>query len=232
MNYHPRNNTTNRFPIFKEVFGDISDAKILDFGGSSGNLLYFSNKEIKEELYTCTDIMTSALTKGIKEFPKANFIHYDRFNWMYNHNGNKDLVFPKLDNTYDYIWAYSVFSHTDLDEFCKTIKWMISLNPKKIAVSFLDNSSGLLEYFYNKRIDEYGHCINIKELTDFDMFSLIDNNLVISNTEKLEKHKCKHFITFYKLDFLKKYFINAGISINITKPKTADVPFIIIELDS
>ena len=231
MSIHPRNSSTNRFPIFKEIFGDIKNYNILDFGGSSGNLLYFSQGEILENSYTCIDISKEATDKGQSEFPKARFDYYDRYNWMYNHNGNLDLKFPNINKSYDFIWAYSVFSHTDLDEMLKTIKWMISLNPKKIAVSFLDLELALLTYFYNKRIESYGYSIDIRKFcnNDFNTVSLFDSNMLTVNKLKLESYNCDHFVTFYNIDFLKEYFAEQDIYINIITPKNSTVPFLVID---
>ena len=68
---HPRNETTNRYPLFHEIFGNTNESTVLDFGGSSGNLLYFSEGNIKEENYTCIDIVENAIMQGKAEFSNA-----------------------------------------------------------------------------------------------------------------------------------------------------------------
>ena len=72
MKAHPRNNTTNRFPRFKEALnGNFKDKVILDFGGSRGNLLYFSNGEIQPENYISIDPVMEGIEMGREEFPDA-----------------------------------------------------------------------------------------------------------------------------------------------------------------
>ena len=46
---HPRDASTNRFPIFEELNPNYSYDSLLDFGGNQGNLLYFSEGKINEE---------------------------------------------------------------------------------------------------------------------------------------------------------------------------------------
>ena len=113
----------------------------------------------------------------------------------------------------------------------KTIKWMISLNPKKIAVSFLDLELALLTYFYNKRIESYGYSIDIRKFcnNDFNTVSLFDSNMLTVNKLKLESYNCDHFVTFYNIDFLKEYFAEQDIYINIITPKNSTVPFLVID---
>ena len=159
---HPRNNTTNRFSLFEKFAGNYKNKKILDYGGNRGNLLYFSQGKIKQENYTCIDVEKDAIEQGKIEFPNANFMHYDRYNWMYNHNGNMQHDFPKLYLCYDIIWAYSVFSHTDLDEFIAGVKWFTKLDFELAAISFLTFNE-MLEWAYNKRFQEYNMCVDIKQ---------------------------------------------------------------------
>lgn len=231
MSVHPRNLETNRYPLFKEIFGDAAINTVLDFGGSSGNLLYFSDGGIKEENYTCVDIVENAITKGKAEFSNAKFIHNDRYNWMYNHSGNKDLIFPNVNNNQDYIWAYSVFSHTDLDEFIQTIKWFTTFNFKKIAVSFLTFNE-MLVWAYNKRYSEYGECVDIKKYhntTYYNIMYLFDNNKLTFNNSTLGNINCKYLLTFYNTNWLIERFAQEGLNINIVYPGNGYVPFLYME---
>lgn len=231
MSIHPRTVETNRYPIFKEIFGNTEDATVLDFGGSSGNLLYFSEGNIKEENYTCIDIVETAIMQGKAEFSNAKFIHNNRYNWMYNHSGNKDLIFPTVNKNQDYIWAYSVFSHTDLDEFIQTIKWFTTFNFKKIAVSFLTFNE-MLAWAYNKRYNEYGKCLDIKKYlntTQHNIMYLFDNNKVIFDKSTLDNINYKYLLTFYNTNWLIERLALEGLNINIVYPGNGYVPFLYME---
>lgn len=230
---HPRNEKTNRYPLFEQVFGDVQHNTVLDFGGSSGNLLYFSNNHITEHNYTSIDIVEEAVIRGAQEFPNAAFYHYDRYNWMYNHHGNLNLKFPNIDKNQDYIWAYSVFSHTDLDEFVNTVKWFLTFNFKKIAISFLTFNE-MLEWAYNKRTEEFTKSIDVKKYvntTDHNIIYFFDNNKLIVDKEKINVLNSKYLLTFYSTDFIFDRFKNiaSGYKINIVKPGNGYVPFLCIE---
>ena len=131
---HPRDSSTNRFPIFKELNPDYSYDSLLDFGGNQGNLLYFSEGKINEEKYTSIDNSFDSLELGRKEFTKADFIFWNRYNEMYNHEGNKNEPLPNL-KQHDYIWAYSVFSHMIIEDIIEVLDWMKTINAKRIMTS-------------------------------------------------------------------------------------------------
>lgn len=230
---HPRNESTNRFPLFEEIFGNVNNQKIFDFGGSSGNLLYFSNGKISENNYTCVDISREAINSGMEEFPNASWIHYDRFNWMYNEHGNPAMQFPNVDKSQDIIWAYSVFSHVDAEEFIKTIEWFQSFNYKKLAVSFLDiNGDEIKQYFYNKRVKDYGSCNSeLLSLSSKDGYSayFFDNSDLEVNKYKCKYIPTKHFLSFFDTDWLLTELNSKGIEASVVRPGNTLIPFLIIE---
>ena len=84
------------------------------------------------------DVGVGCIEQGKKDYPNSQFIHYDRFNWAYNHNGDVDLAFPDVSKSQDLIWSYSVFSHTDLADFSESVQWLLGFDYQKIALSFLD----------------------------------------------------------------------------------------------
>lgn len=229
MNIHPRNISTNRYPLFKEIFGEVKGQTVFDFGGGSGNLLYFSEGNIQESKYTCTDVSRDSVNQGKLEFSKSSFIQFNRFNWMYNHKGNTKLEFPEVNKNQDYIWAYSVFSHTDLDEFVKTVLWFTSFNFKKIAVSFLTFNEMLI-WAYNKRTNEYGNCVDIKKYINSkrNILYFFDNDKIIFDDFKLPFTRHKYLLTFYNENFLKEIFWQHGIEINILHPGDGFIPFLVI----
>ena len=232
-NIHPRTENTNRFPLFEEIFKDIDNSKVFDFGGSSGNLLYFSNGKILENNYTCLDVSQDAINSGLNEFPNATWIHYNRFNWMYNRDGNRDMQFPDVDINQDIIWAYSVFSHVDANEFISTIKWFQKIKYKKLAVSFLDiDGEEVKQYFYNKRVNDYGSCN--KEILTLSSKNSYSAYFFNNSDLEVNKYTCKHipadhFLSFFSINWLLTELNNLGIEATIVRPTNTFIPFLFIE---
>jgi SAM-dependent methyltransferase len=88
----------------------------MDFGGNTGELLMDAGCTIRPENYYCLDVLEEALEAGRKRFPKAHWIHYDRYNCSFNPEGIADLPIPDIGIQFDIILAYSVFTHTTRDE--------------------------------------------------------------------------------------------------------------------
>ena len=221
---HPRNNDTNIYPLFEKLFPCFTqESTVLDFGGSSGNLLYDSNNKILQENYICIDVVKDAILSGKKEFPNSKFIHYNKYNQMYNPDGNINADFPTIYSKIDYIWAYSVFSHTNINDFIKTIKWMKSLKPKKIITSYLSNdkdqeSQRVLDWYFAKRQSEYGECVDFRKNND-DYFYLSDNN-------KYGDFTGRHFIAVYNTQWLIKQLSDNGVIANKIILKDTSIPFL------
>tara|TARA_R110000868_G_scaffold118588_3_gene314464 strand:+ start:2514 stop:2828 length:315 start_codon:yes stop_codon:yes gene_type:complete len=89
------------FDIFKQFVDDYADKTILDFGGNRGNLISYSNGQIKEENYTCLDLSIQALNIVLDEHPDASVIYWDRYHKTYNPRGSRTKEFPS-NNHYDH----------------------------------------------------------------------------------------------------------------------------------
>lgn len=224
---HPRNESTNRYPLFNELIPEYTKSNtLLDYGGSSGNLLHFSNGDINEETYTCVDVVKEAVDAGAKEFPKGTFVHLNKYNEMYNHGGTNDpYVYPTMTHK-DFIWSYSVFSHMIIQDIIETFYWFRSLNPKKVIISYLcndgdDNANKVLNYFYNKRVDKYGNCVDFRNNKE-DYFYVINNEYNTGNGDE--------FIAVYKTEFLIENLKKHGM--NATKIYTSNypIPFLNVNL--
>lgn len=173
----------------------------LDFGGNRGNLLTFDEFKILPENYTCIDVDTQAIAQGKQDHPQATFVHYNKHNSVYNNTGIADCPFPLVGRTVDYVFAFSVFTHSDFDELKTAIEWFKTVSTKKIAISVLDiNNKYLTDWFYNKRIKEYGSCVDFE--FNANIMYLIDNNNIVTNQKTYNVSIAKHFLTFYDLDWL------------------------------
>lgn len=229
MSLHVRDLLSDKFGVFSQIFSDftISDT-VLDFGGNRGNLLYFSNGAIDPLLYTSVDVDIDALSVGKIEFPKSTWLHYNKFNWMYNHTGVQHPQFPAVLHA-DYIWAYSVFTHTDYTELVNTIKWFYTLGFKKCAISVLDiNNEDVIAYFHGKRIADYGSCISLEQYKTSNVVYLADNNNVFVDMETLPTIELQHLATFYNLTWLESQLIQHFKNVRIEYLTTSFSPFIIL----
>jgi len=209
----------DRYPIFERLFGTVKDKTVMDYGGNNGNLLHFSEGAIKPENYTCVDLNLAALEMGQAEYPDATWILSNRYNWVYNHEGV--LEFPELSSNYDYTFSYSVFSHTSFNELVETLKWMRQFNPETMAHSvLLTSDTPIANWFWHRRVQEYGSCIdyrdNIKNCQN--VFSVMDNNLIVENQKKYGQFPHRHIITFYKKEWLIEELAKEGLDVEIVKP--------------
>jgi hypothetical protein len=107
-----------QYYYFNEILGepDWAGKKILDFGGNVGGFLIGAPSAIKHDDYWCIDLCKPALERGRKTFPRAHFVFYDRHNSHYNPTGAVHLPIPSLGQTFDFILAFSVFTHTSVSE--------------------------------------------------------------------------------------------------------------------
>jgi 2-polyprenyl-3-methyl-5-hydroxy-6-metoxy-1,4-benzoquinol methylase len=114
---------TTQFTYFDEQLDhtDWHGQRVLDFGGNKGNLLLDPACMIRHQDYYCLDVIGEAIDEGRRTFPDAHFIHYDRYNCSFNPEGVRDLPVPDLGVEFDFILAYSVFTHTTLEEMTELI---------------------------------------------------------------------------------------------------------------
>lgn len=207
-----------RISLFLRPF---QNKKILDFGGNFtindpggdprekdpnytkkagypiGNLLLM-NPDLPNENYTCVDINHKSMLEGKERFPNAKWIHYNRYNPMYNPKGNKK-EFPDLNEKYDLIYSYSVFSHTayeDLIEFIQFFK--TKLNKDGVMyLSVVINTDVIVRWFEGKRNYEYGNCDSLSFCPE-TYYYLVDNKIQDEIPDS-----CKYLVTVYNKEFLR-----------------------------
>ena len=109
---------SGQFTYFNQQLGypDWTRKAVLDFGGNAGHLLLDPNCPIRHEDYYCIEVLREALEEGRRKFPRAHWIHYDRYNCSFNPEGIVDLRIPDPGIQFDMILAYSVFTHTTREE--------------------------------------------------------------------------------------------------------------------
>lgn len=183
------------FEYFRRFNPDIIQGTVLDYGSNYGTFLDSSRGQFPEENYTGIDVDTDALDEGLNRFPKAKFIWYNGYNPVYNPDGTEETC--DFVQQYDTIISYSVFTHTSQEDMCNKIEWLYScLNPGgTILATWLDVDSKVsTDFFYKKRIRDYGSC-DLIETSDYTY--LLDNRC-----SKTMESNIKFLLTFYKKEYL------------------------------
>jgi hypothetical protein len=117
-------------------------SKILDFGGNVGGFLTRACDEVDHDDYWCLDVTKPALEQGQHRFPRAHFVHYDRFSSYFNPDGVPYLPVPDLGLRFDIILAFSVFTHTHRNEMLELVGQLRSKLSSRgvLAFTFYDPS--------------------------------------------------------------------------------------------
>jgi SAM-dependent methyltransferase len=191
MIYHKE----NTFEYFSKYITWNDTDHILNFGGNSGNLIRSSEGKIKQEHYTCVDVDMQAMTEGLAAFPNATWIHYNRFNPIYNIGGKNEL--PNLPRSYNLICSYSVFLHMSYRDTIEILNflWKVLEPGGKIFFSWCnvdDERTVNLFKDWNKIEDD------LPEVDDY--LYLVDNKVQLVGPF----YPKRTFVCMYKKDFLLK----------------------------
>ncbi len=113
---------------------------ILDFGGNVGGFLVGAGDNVEHDNYWCLDVTHKAIEIGRRHFPRAHFVHYDRYSSYFNPNGVRNLPVPDLGLKFDIVLAFSVFTHTHQKEMLDLVEQLRRmLTPRGVlAFTFSD----------------------------------------------------------------------------------------------
>jgi SAM-dependent methyltransferase len=95
--------------------------KVLDFGGNVGTFLVGAGSRVDHNDYWCIDLNRDVVEQGRRTHPRAHFVHYDRYSSQYNPHGVRYLSVPDPGVMFDFILAFSVFTHTDRSEMLELV---------------------------------------------------------------------------------------------------------------
>ncbi len=95
--------------------------KILDFGGNIGNFLMGTNGSVDHDDYWCMEVNRAVIEEGRRRFPRAHFVHFDRYSSEFNPDGVRWQALPDCGVKFDFILAFSVFTHTDRSEMLELV---------------------------------------------------------------------------------------------------------------
>lgn len=186
---------------------------ILDVGGNAGNLLRdgIETNEIAPKNYTCMDVDQKVILEAAKEFPDATWIYRPVTTPVYSRNlDQKDADVELKSEAYDFILAYSVYTHDTVEAMHKDIEKMLSylkpgghflftyINPKVAKLGFLQ-----------KRIDEFGYGADPEEFDNIDSYTYFVNNDIVKKDIDLSKIKyIQYLILVVDNDWILEYVRN------------------------
>src|SRR5262245_47588255 len=112
-----------QFPYFDEQLAHPvwKGRKILDFGGNVGTFLASAGDKVNHEDYWCIDINPAVVEQGRLTYPRAHFVHFNRYSPQYNPYGRRNQPIPDCGVKFDIILAFSVFTHVDRKEMVESI---------------------------------------------------------------------------------------------------------------
>ena len=112
-----------QFPYFSEVLDHPvwKGRRILDFGGNVGTFLASAGDKVDAEDYWCIDINRAVIEHGRRTYPRAHFVHFNRYSPQYNPYGIRNLALPDCGVTFDIILGFSVFTHVDAHEMVESV---------------------------------------------------------------------------------------------------------------
>jgi len=108
------------YPVWK-------GCKVLDFGGNIGTFLVRAGPNVDYDDYWCIDLNPAVVVQGRRNFPQAHFVHYNRYSSYFNPNGVRHLPVPDLGLKFDFILAFSVFTHTHRNEMVDLVEQLRSM---------------------------------------------------------------------------------------------------------
>ena len=187
--------------------------RVLDFGGNKGNLLLDPACAISHQNYYCLDVIREAIEEGRKTFPNAHWIHYDRYNCSFNPSGIRDLAVPDLGVEFDFILAYSVFTHTTFEEM-KELVAQLQQRGRTLAFTFIDpNWNGNLRWRLEKHNPRDRVETLLAESREAQWCSLVNGTELYVNDSGVwdSQTACMTYNIYYTEEFMRAQFPNAII---------------------
>jgi hypothetical protein len=221
---------TGQFAYFSQQIGeaDWRGKHVLDFGGNIGNILRDPASTIDADRYWCIDADEESVARGKALHPAAHFVHFDRWCFFFNPRGVRGLALPDIEQRFDYIVAYSVFTNTpraDMIELVAKLEALLAAGGT-LAFTFIDHRHRTWpqRYKWNNfhwRLERERGDVWSDELCELRARADASDWCVLVNGEELyagsddvrdvpvEEQRTYH--TFYSQDAMKSLFPHADI---------------------
>src|SRR5262245_44519678 len=87
---------TTQFNTFDRLLGhpEWEGRRVLDFGGNVGKFREGAGGNVAREDYVGLDVNRAVIEQGRRAYPRARFVHFDRYSPQYNPEGVRDLPVP------------------------------------------------------------------------------------------------------------------------------------------
>lgn len=209
---------STQFAYFDEQLDrpDWTNKLVLDFGGNKGNLLRDPSCVIAHQNYYCLDVVSDAIEEGRRTFPDAHWIHYDRYNRSFNPEGVHELPVPDLGLRFDFILAYSVFTHTTFEEMKDLVAQLENLLAPggALAFTFIDpHWRSNLEWRLRRSHAPTVHDL-VAAASAADWCSLVNGSELYVNSNgpwNLSVETCATYNVYYTELFLRREFPRADV---------------------
>jgi len=223
---------TEQFTYSSQQLGDKEwgGKNVLDFGGNIGNILRDPNSTIDEERYWCLDVAKASIQSGKRLYPRARWLLYNRYSFFFNPYGVSDLPLPRMEQTFDYIVAFSVFTNTTKSDMIKLVSQLEGILSEggTLAFTFIDpNHLSCQDYFpgnnFEWRLDlevERGNLsaseipVFIERTKDASWFILVNGNDLYVEREDIQPYAPalqKSCYAFHTESYMRKLFPHAII---------------------
>jgi SAM-dependent methyltransferase len=215
-----------QFPYFDELLGRPvwKGKKILDFGGNVGTFLDSAGENVDHENYWCVDLNPAVIAHGRALFPRAHFVHFNRYSSQYNPHGIRHLPVPDCGAVkFDLVLGFSVFTHVDQKEMVElvtSLRRMLSADgvlaftffepgyDRSLSDPSLPRGSTVLRNLGARRNNQIVHRAR--------WFVVIDNQLFIEPGDALchqtrSGRPLESFCSFFTAEHMKSLFPGAEI---------------------
>lgn len=216
---------STQFSYFDSVLGQPrwKGQRILDLGGNVGTFLIGAGSRVDHEDYWCIDLNRDVVEQGRRTYPRAHFVHYNRYSSQYNPNGIRGLPLPDCGVKFDIILAFSVFTHTDQKEILELVASLRAMltDDGRLAFTFWDPHADLSQcdpgymahaqvrrHFYSPHVDE--------KVRRSRWWILIDDKLYVEPGDELSQQMrtggpLESYTSFFTSEYMKSLFPEASI---------------------
>jgi hypothetical protein len=207
--------------------------KVLDFGGNIGTFLVGAGNNVDHDDYWCVDLNQAVVEQGQRSYPRAHFVHYNRYSSQYNPNGIRNLPVPDLGLKFDVILAFSVFTHTHQNEMLDLVGQLQSMLASRGVLAFtfcdprydrrlsdpaLHPSSDVRKNLERQRSKNSSHDIDyiVERARQSNWCILIDEELHIEPGYELSSQEGlgrpgESYCTYFTVDHLASLFPDAKV---------------------